>query len=145
MLKLTQDNLSFFIILNIYLNMNNSFNDLFNLNPRLSTSVAFILGLILVDNLNTSEQNLVGNWIISVGQTILTNATCQNLIESRVQGTKVNINSKEIKCAYNPVMYDINKIKKIINEFYPKNNAEIDTLYKIINELKDKIEQIKKD
>ncbi|MDD6272250.1 MAG: hypothetical protein PUA90_01870 [bacterium] len=125
--------------------MNKSFNDLFNLNPRLSTSVAFILGLILVDNLNTSEQNLVGNWIILVGQTILTNASCQNLIESRVQGTKVNINSKEIKCVYNPVMYDINKIKKIINEFYPKNNTEIDTLYKIINELKDKIEEIKKD
>ena len=125
--------------------MNKSFNDLFNLNPRLSTSIAFILGLILVDNLNTSEQNLIGNWIISVGQTILTNASCQNLIESRIQGTKVNINSKEIKCVYNPVMYDINKIKKIINEFYPKSNIEIDTLYKIINELKDKIEEIKKD
>lgn len=125
--------------------MNNSFNDLFNINPKLSSSVAFILGLLLVDNLNTSEQNLLGNWIILVGQTIITNASSQNLIESRIQGNKLNINSKEIKCIYNPIVYDINNIKKIINDFYPQNNIEIDTLYKIITELKEKIEKIKKD
>lgn len=129
---------------NIYLIMNNSFNDLFNTNPKLSTSVAFILGLLLIDNLNTSEQNLIGNWIILVGQTILTNASSQNLIESRIQGNRININSKEIKCVYNPAVYDIEKIKKIIHEIYPVNSLEISTLKKMIDDLKEKVEAIEK-
>jgi hypothetical protein len=77
--------------------MKECFEELFNINPRYSTSVSFILGLILVDSLNTAEQNMIGNWLILLGQTILTNASAQNVIESRIQGTRYNINSKEVK------------------------------------------------
>lgn len=123
--------------------MNKSFNNLFNINPRYSTSISFILGLILIDSLDTSEQNMLGNWIILLGQTILTNAASQNLIESRIQGTKVNINSKEIKSIYDPIIYDINKIKKIINEVYPNNSSDISALSNAIKDLYNKIEKIK--
>lgn len=125
--------------------MNNSFNDIFNTNPRYSTSLAFILGLILVDNLNSAEQNTVGNWIILLGQTILTNAASQNIIESRILGTRININSKEVKSIYNPFYYDINKAKDIINKLYPNNKSDLDLILKSIDELRTKIEQIKKD
>lgn len=123
--------------------MNKSFNNLFNINPRYSTSFSFILGLILIDSLNTSEQNMLGNWIILLGQTILTNAASQNLIESKIQGTKVNINSKEIKSIYDPVIYDINKIKKIINEVYPNHSGDINALSDAIKEINKKLNQIK--
>ena len=93
--------------------MNNSFSNLFNVNPTYSTTISFILGLILVDNLNTAEQNMLGNWIILLGQTILTNASSQNVIESRLQGVRYNINSKEVKSIYNPICYDIKKIREI--------------------------------
>ena len=81
--------------LNIQLNMNKSFHEIFNTNPRLSTSISFILGLLLVDNLTAPEQNMLGNWIILLGQTILTNAASQNIIEGRIKGGLININSKE--------------------------------------------------
>lgn len=125
--------------------MNKSFNELFNINPRYSTSISFILGLLLIDSLDTSEQNMLGNWIILLGQTILTNAASQNLIESRIQGEKININSKKIKSIYDPIIYDINKIKQIINNVYPNNTADINVLSNAIKELNDKINQLKKD
>ena len=129
---------------NIYLNMKDSFDDLFNINPTYSTSIAFILGLLLVSDLNTPEQNMLGNWIILLGQTILTNASAQNIIESRIQGNRYSINSKEVKSVYNPVYYDIRKVKEIINKFYPNSN-ELNSIKKYLDELSKKIDEIKKD
>ena len=125
--------------------MKKSFDDIFNTNPRYSTTVGFILGLVLVDNLTAPEQNMLGNWIILIGQTILTNAASQNIIESRISGGIININSKEVKCIYNPIIYDINKIRKIIKDVYPSSNRDIDILKKAIDELNKKLDELKKD
>ena len=125
--------------------MKKSFDDIFNTNPRYSTTVGFILGLVLVDNLTAPEQNMLGNWIILIGQTILTNAASQNIIESRISGGIININSKEVKCIYNPIIYDINKIRKIIKNVYPSSNRDIDVLKRAIDELNKKLNEIKKD
>ena len=124
--------------------MKESYDDIFNTNPRYSTTIGFILGLVLVDSLTAPEQNMLGNWIILIGQTILTNAASQNIIESRITGGIININSKEVKCLYNPVIYDIEKIRKIIKEVYPSSNSEVDVLKKAIDELNKKLDQLKK-
>ena len=121
--------------------MNKSFHDLFNTNPRYSTSISFILGLLLVDSLTAPEQNMLGNWIILMGQTILTN---QNIIESRISGNIFNINSKEVKCIYNPPVYDIKKIKEIIKQIYPNSSNDVDKLNDMIKDLQKKIEELKK-
>ena len=125
--------------------MKKSFDDIFNTNPRYSTTVGFILGLVLVDNLTAPEQNMLGNWIILIGQTILTNAASQNIIESRISGGIININSKEVKCIYNPIIYDINKIRKIIKNVYPSSNRDIDVLKRAIDELNKKLDELKRD
>lgn len=117
--------------------------DLFNINPKYSTTAAFILGLILTDNLSAPEQNMLGNWILLIGQTILTNAGSQNLIETRIQSNNININSKEIKSIYNPIIYDINKIKEIINKLYPNNKKDLENLSKYLEAIKNKIDKIK--
>lgn len=135
----------FFRHKNILFTMNQIFNDIFNLNPRYSTTIGFIVALLLIDNLNAAEQNLVGNWLEFVGQTILTNAASQTVIESRATGNLININSKEIKCVYNPPVYDIKKIKEIINQFYPNNKDEVDIIMKSLKELQKKVEELKKD
>lgn len=124
--------------------MRESYDDIFNTNPRYSTTIGFILGLVLVDSLTVPEQNMLGNWIILIGQTILTNAASQNIIESRITGGIININSKEVKCLYNPVIYDIEKIRKIIKEVYPSSNSEVDVLKKAMDELNKKLDQLKK-
>ena len=135
----------FFRHKNILFTMNQIFNDIFNLNPRYSTTIGFIVALLLIDNLNAAEQNLVGNWFELVGQTILTNAASQTVIESRATGNLININSKEIKCVYNPPVYDIKKIKQIINQFYPNNKDEVDIIMKSLKELQKKVEELKKE
>lgn len=117
--------------------------DLFNINPKYSTTAAFILGLILTDNLSAPEQNMLGNWILLIGQTVLTNAGSQNLIETRIQSNNININSKEIKSIYNPIIYDINKIKEIINKLYPNNKKDLENLSKYLEAIKNKIDKIK--
>lgn len=125
--------------------MKESFDDIFNTNPKYSTTIGFILGMALIADLTAGEQNMVGNWLILVGQTILTNAASQGLIQSRITGGITNINSKEIKCMYNPFIYDINKIKDIIHKVYPDNNVDLHklkdsltNLEKIIDKLKEK-------
>ena len=124
--------------------MKESFHDIFNTNPRYLTTVGFILGLLLVDDLTAPEQNLLGNWIILIRQTILTNASSQNIIESRISGNIININSKEIKCIYNPPIYNIKKIRKIIKDLYPNSQAELDVLKKSICALQEEINKLKK-
>ncbi len=125
--------------------MKKSYDDIFNTNPRYSTTIGFILGLVLVDSLTAPEQNMLGNWIILIGQTILTNAASQNIIESRITGGIININSKEVKCLYNPVIYDIEKIRKIIKDIYPSSNSDIDVLKKAIDEINKKLDELKKE
>lgn len=124
--------------------MKESFHEIFNTNPRYSTTVGFILGLLIIDNLTAPEQNMIGNWIILIGQTILTNAASQNIIESRISGNIININSKEIKCIYNPPIYDIKKIREIIKQVYPNSKKDIEILNNAIKNLQKEIEQLKK-
>ena len=124
--------------------MNKIYNDLFNLNPRYSTSISFILGLVLINNLDTVEQNMLGNWIILLGQAILTNASAQNVLEARIKGGRININSKEIKSLYNPVIYDLNTIHEIIDKMYPDHEIDLNIITDSINELKKQIDKLKK-
>lgn len=124
--------------------MREGFDDLFNINPKYSTTIGFILGIILTSNLTSYEQNTLGNWLMLIAQTIITNASSQNLIESRINGNIININSKEAKCIYDPPIYDINKAREIINKLYPNNNTEIQIIKKCLDELNQKIQEIEK-
>jgi hypothetical protein len=124
--------------------MTNNNRDLFNINPKYSTTAAFILGLILIDDLNSAEQNALGEWLILIGQTLISNSGFQMIIENRIKGNNININSKELKSIYNPIIFDINKTKDLLKQL-PSFNNDIDSIEKMINILKDKIDNIKKE
>ena len=125
--------------------MKDLFNELTNTNPKVSTTIAFIIGLVLTADLNATEQNMLGDFIFLIGQTIITNSSSQRLIESKINSNMININSNNFKNKYNPLIYDINKIKKIINELYPNSDYELNLLSKTINDLQNKISILKKD
>ena len=125
--------------------MKDSFNKIFNTNPRYSTIFAFILGLVLIDDLNTSEQNMLGEWIMLIAQTIVTNANSQYMIESKVKGDNININSKEVKSIYFPFIYNIDRLKNIIKAIYPDANIDTKILSNYLNDIKNKIDKIKID
>lgn len=42
---------------------------------RLYTIAAFLLGYVLIDNLTSTEQNALGNWLMLVSQTLCTNGS----------------------------------------------------------------------
>jgi hypothetical protein len=46
-----------------------------NIPPKQFALLATLLGLILVDVLNDNEQNSLGNFLVSIGQTLMTNAS----------------------------------------------------------------------
>ena len=65
--------------------------------PHLYAMLAVTVGFASVGNYNANEQNSIGNWLILVGQYILTHAAQQQLIESRLENNNLNINSEKHK------------------------------------------------
>jgi len=122
--------------------MSKYFNDIFNTNPRYSTILAFIIGLLLIDDLNAIEQNMLGEWLMLISQTIVTNANSQSLIESRINQNQININSKEAKSIYFPFIYNIDKIRDIIKTLYPDIYIDTKSLTNLLDELKDKLNKL---
>jgi len=47
------------------------------------SSSAFILGLLLCDDLTPAEQNSLGSWFMLLGQTLCTNSAQQQLLNNR--------------------------------------------------------------
>ena len=80
-----------------------------------------------------------------IAQTIVTNANSQYLIEQRTINNNININSKEIKSIYNPLIYNIDKLREIIKVIYPNEKININDLSNYLNEIKEKLNKIKID
>ena len=66
-------------------------------NPHLYAMLAVTVGFAWVGDYNGNEQNSIGNWLILVGQYILTHAAEQQLIEARLENNNLNINSQKHK------------------------------------------------
>ena len=53
-----------------------------NINPTVFSWSAIVVGTILCEELNVLEQNAIGNWIILLGDYLLTNAAQVTVIQS---------------------------------------------------------------
>ncbi len=53
--------------------------------PRLFTLSAFGVGFILIDELDSTLQNALGNWFMLLGQTLCTNASSHFVKERKTQ------------------------------------------------------------
>ena len=83
-----------------------------NIEDKALTTLAFIIGLALIDNLSSTEQNAVGNWIMLIAQTLFTNGSYTFNKE-----WKIHINNGN-----NPVTKDtLEKVRDIINNTIRKN------------------------
>ncbi len=82
-----------------------------NIEDKTLTTLAFIIGLTLIDNLSSTEQNAVGNWIMLIAQTLCTNGSYTFNKE-----WKSHINTNY------PVKKDtLQKVGNIINDTINKN------------------------
>lgn len=108
-----------------------------NFDPKIYTISAFIIGFALIDDFTASEQNAIGNWFITIGQILENNSAFQQMVEGRISGNSININSKKFKKTGDPYM----DVKASCST---PTDKEIDNLKKIIKTMQDKIEELSK-
>jgi hypothetical protein len=77
--------------------MRELYNLIFSLPPRSFTIVSIIFGFILIDDLDGYEQNALGDFILSVGQVLITNASKIFLDENNNLEMKLQEMRREIE------------------------------------------------
>lgn len=101
-----------------------------NTNPELFSAIGAIAGLVIEADFNSYELNSIGNWLILVGQILLTTAAQQQLINQRYcQDPGSNIKS-HANCHERA-----NPIKA--------NKVDMDKIIEVIKKLEDEIELLK--
>jgi len=118
-----------------------------NINPRLATLSAFIVGFILIDDFTGDEQRAIGNWAITVGQTLLMNATYQLLIENRIEGNDININSRQAKCGGSPYPHggkkeQYDQIFNNLNLHELMQDEDLELIKKVLKKMQEAIEKL---
>lgn len=81
------------------------------------TTSAFIIGYLLIDDLNPAEQNSVGNWFMLVGQVLSTNSAQQQVLNNRSQENKDGnhaVNSDERLSA---VKQSVSTMSEVLNRY----------------------------
>lgn len=86
-----------------------------SLSAPIYTSSAFIIGLLLCDDLTPAEQNSLGNWFMLVGQALCTNSAQQQVLNNRYK-TANNYNSHIIND--NDLIKSANNLKHNINNIF---------------------------
>ena len=87
----------------------------FNVGPYSFTTSAFLIGLLLVQELSIEEQDSIGNWLQLVGLTMQTYASQQITIDASKSDNKDISNDGS----------DIEKLKKTIKDI----EEELDKIY----------------
>jgi hypothetical protein len=96
-------------------NNNNQVNPiascLLSLPPKQFSLLSSILGIFLIDNLNLNQQNALGNFIVNIGQAILTAAS---------QGQSLQSNNSQ----NDHIRQQIQKLKKQISSLEEEMNNQ---------------------
>ncbi len=118
-------------------------------NPRIYTLAAMIVAYLLIDDFTANEQNAIGNWLMTVGQIVESNAAFQQVMEERVQGNTVNINSQQFKNGGSPYMNNPPLYSNNDNSCNNPNNSrsfkyedEMETLKRAIDKIKEKLDEL---
>ena len=92
-----------------------------NINPEVFTIIGIIVGLILEDDYTADELNSIGNWLILVGQIVLTTAAQQQLINNRYQknsGSRIKSNANDHSVMNKPLgkQSDLDNLARRVSE-----------------------------
>lgn len=107
-----------------------------NTDPNIFAFTATIVGALAVDDFNSYELAAIANWIILLGQYILTYSSQLQLIESRIEGYNINANSKQFKQGGSP--YAGGRSNQT-------SRKEIDYLYDAIVRIEKELQKLKKE
>ncbi len=102
-----------------------------NINPELFSILGAVTGIIVEGDYTANELNSIGNWIILVGQFMLTTAAQQQLINGRYQ----NNNGSRIRS---------NASNHSTNNKQYSTQEQLQELANYLKKLEEKIEEITK-
>ena len=108
-----------------------------SIDPHTFSIIAVAVGYACVGDYNANEQNSIGNWLIVVGQYILTHAAQQQFIESRIENNNINSNSKKAKKGGSPYT-DTENHKSNQNQ-----RNEVDFLLDALNKMQQELDKLK--
>ena len=120
-----------------------------NTDWRLTTLLATVLGYLACGDFTAYEQFAIGNWIIQIGQTVLTNANYQRMIEARLTGDdRLNLNSRIFKSGGSP-FYN-SPPPPNFEQFYEAfrhdiSDAELANLHQAIKRINEELEKLRTD
>ena len=115
-----------------------------NIEPRLVTLVAVTLGFALIDDYTGVEQIAIGNWLALIGQVLVTNGDYQRVIEERIDGNIININSRQFKEGGSPFQ-DPRRDPHNKNFYQNLHRRDLAALQKAIERINEELEKIKKE
>lgn len=79
---------------------------------KILTALAFILGYILIDNLSSTEQNALGNWLMLVSQTLCTNGSYTFNKEWKQQSNNQELDIKKMFDKFRDSVDKVNDVFK---------------------------------
>ncbi len=122
------------------------FDKLNNASPFLFTASAVLAGFLLIDDMTANEQNAISGWFLLLGQILQTNAAQQLLLQARATGGAPNLNDKNVKEIYNPLFYDIGKLKEVLKNVTPtEQDYTINLLKRTMRNLQNQVNDIEKE
>lgn len=86
-----------------------------NISSPAYTTSAFIIGILLCEDLTPAEQNSLGSWFMLVGQTMCTNSAQQQLLNNR-NNTGSSYNSRIVND--NNLRKSATNIKREVNNVF---------------------------
>lgn len=120
-----------------------------NINWRYTTLLATVIGYLLSADYTVREQVAIGNWIIQIGQTVLTNSTYQELIEARVMGEEnINLNGREFKNGGSPFIcpspdYNFRELYEVFKTNI--TDEELKNLSEAINKINEELTKMREE
>lgn len=104
---------------------NNSFNDngmedslsscFFKMSPKQLVLLSSLVGILLIDNLDLNQQNSLGNFIVDVGQAILTAAAQGQLLKSS-ESQNDNSQNDDVRKEIQVLKKQISALEKEMNK-----------------------------
>lgn len=80
---------------------------------RLYTIAAFLLGMLLTENLTSTEQNALGNWLMLVAQTLCSNGS---YVFNNDWNEHLGGGHPEIRSMLNKMNVALDQVNKVINK-----------------------------
>lgn len=88
-----------------------------NVDASTFTISAFLIGYLLLDDLDPAEQNSIGNWFMMIGQVLCTNSAQQQVLNNKNNTNHNNPIIDGYNSVFNSLRKSINTIDQELNKY----------------------------